>query len=74
MLNKTIPTAALVYLKDIEEHKPDPRAAKLLMLSKYGVLRIGTPVEGYDVAWSELPKIPNSVKDKMCRMKNSESC
>lgn len=74
MLNKTIPTAALVYLKDIEEHKPDPRATKLLMLSKYGVLRIGTPVEDFDVAWSELPKIPNSVKDKMCRMKNSESC
>lgn len=57
MLNKTIPTAALVYLKDIEEHKPDPRATKLLMLSEYGVLRIGTPVEGFDVAWSELPKI-----------------
>jgi len=37
VLNKTIPTAALVYLKDIEENKPDPRAAKLLVLSKYGV-------------------------------------
>lgn len=65
MLNEVIPTARVVYLKDFRQEQPDPRAKKLLLLSRYGVLRIGKPVEGYDVAWSELPKIPESVEDLM---------
>ena len=66
MLNQVIPTAYSVQLKDFRQEKPDTRAVKLLLLSKYGVLRIGIPVEGFDIAWAELPKIPDSVKDLLC--------
>lgn len=65
MMNEVIPTSRVVQLKDFRQQKPDERAAKLILLSRYGVLYIGKPTPGYDVAWSELPKIPESVKDLM---------
>lgn len=64
-MQKFIPTAPTAKLKDLRLEKPPPSATKLLVLSKYGILRLGLPLEGFDVAWSELPKIPESVKESM---------
>lgn len=59
-----IPTKNQVQLIDVDDEMP-PKADKLLLLSKYGVLNIGTFQQGFHLAWSPLPKIPASVKEKI---------
>lgn len=66
-----IPTSKTVELIDVEYQKP-PKADKLILLSKYHILSIGTFVEGFHIAWSPLPKIPQSIKDKRGKRYDSE--
>lgn len=60
-----IPTALAAVFKDVRYHKPPQRAAKLILLSKYGVTTIGTYQPGFHIAWAELPKVPATLKGRM---------
>lgn len=61
----TYPTAESVTLLDAELHNPPTGAKKLLLLTKYGILTIGVFDPDSHVAWGYLPKIPQSVKDRL---------
>lgn len=66
MADPNILTAPTSHLLDADEHPP-PRGTTLLVLSKYGVLTKGQFTYGFHVAWAPLPKVPNSVKEKLNR-------
>lgn len=62
------PTAESSTLYDAEEVMPPAAAKKLLLLTRYGILTIGTFDRDSHVAWGYLPKIPASVKSRMGRL------
>lgn len=64
MADISIPTAASSTLQDAALFPP-PKATKLLLLSRFGVLAVGTYQPEFHVAWAPLPKIPATVKDKL---------
>ncbi len=55
--------AGQTYWRDPVE-EPPPRSAKVLLLNPSGVAVIG-PWAHWAVAWAPLPKIPQSIKNKM---------
>jgi len=59
------PTAESVTLLDAKLHNPPAGAKKLLLLTNYGILTIGTFDPDSHAAWGYLPKIPQSVKDRL---------
>ncbi|MRN38583.1 hypothetical protein CRG49_002125 [Neisseria sp. N95_16] len=65
MKEQRIYTSPLVELFDAVEHSPPKEATKLLVLSKYGILGLGSFDSNFHVAWGYLPKIPKSVKERM---------
>lgn len=52
---------------------PPPLNTKLFVISKYGVARIGTFDQNYDVAWFPLLKIPDSVKQRIANGSDLQS-
>lgn len=59
-----IPTANSIELIDAALTPPPERASKLILLSQYGVLAIGTYQPGFHIAWAPLPKRPMTMKEK----------
>lgn len=55
--------AGQAYWRD-PQVEPPPRAAKVLLLNPSGVAVIGHWAE-WAVAWSPLPKIPPTLKERM---------
>lgn len=52
------------FAYDVNKVTP-PSNTKIVAISKYGVARIGMYIPGFDIAWSPLPKIPESCKNEM---------
>ena len=65
MNEQRIFTSTMVELFDAAEKMPPKEATKLLVLSRYGVLGLGSFDPNFHVAWGYLPKIPKSVKERM---------
>lgn len=42
-----------------------PLNTKMIVVSKYGVARIGTFDPNFDVAWFPLPRLPQTVKQRI---------
>lgn len=44
---------------------PPPLNTKMIVVSKYGVARIGKFDPNFDVAWFPLPRVPQTVKQRI---------
>lgn len=58
-----VETAWSVEWLDADEHPP-PKGTKVLLLTRGGVAVMGHWQQGM-VAWTPLPRVPQSIKEKM---------